>query len=298
MRIRSPVVFVAAAMTASGLLLSACATEDYVNMHVATVNARVDETNMNVSALGSRVGAVEQRIGGAEQAAEMPDRRVHADRVAEVTLADHLVDEDLLGGLVHDIHEAQEARGEVHLPDLHGPGEHEHSQHGGEHRHRGLSRQQHEPFRATVRDETTDQSEQQSGQGLQRGGDADGCGAAGESEDQPVLGDALHPTARVGQRLAEGEQSVVADAEGSEGGRVGGGDRRATGFQRGDQDGALDVVGGWVPPIVPSMDSFAKVISGISLIADHNEFGDAVYPPELLRTFLAVSQSLSFMSMK
>ena len=55
--------------------------------------------------------------------------------------------------------------------------------------------------------------EQQDRQELQAGRDAERPGAAGEREDQPVLGDALHPRADVGHQRAGGEQAVVADAE-------------------------------------------------------------------------------------
>lgn len=82
MRIRSPVVHVAAVVTASGLLLSACATEDYVNMHVGAVNMRVDETNARVSALDQRVGTVEQRVGAAEQAAANAQKTADAAAIA------------------------------------------------------------------------------------------------------------------------------------------------------------------------------------------------------------------------
>ncbi len=96
MRIRSPVVCVAAAVTASGLLLSACATEDYVNQHVAAVNARVDQTDMNVAALGSRVGTLEQRVGGAEQAAAGAQRSADAANAAAAAAAKgHFVDQVL-----------------------------------------------------------------------------------------------------------------------------------------------------------------------------------------------------------
>ena len=52
------------------------------------------------------------------------------------------------------------------------------------------------------------------GQELQAGRDAERAGAAGEREDEPVLGDALHPRADVGHERAGGEQPVVADAAG------------------------------------------------------------------------------------
>jgi len=61
--------------------------------------------------------------------------------------------------------------------------------------------------------------EQQHGQELEAGGDAERrAAAAGELEDQPVLGDALHPGAGVRDDAARGVEPVVAVAEGAEGG--------------------------------------------------------------------------------
>lgn len=51
-------VLLAATVVAGGLALSACATESYVDQHVAAVNTRVDETNAQLTALGSRVDGV------------------------------------------------------------------------------------------------------------------------------------------------------------------------------------------------------------------------------------------------
>ena len=61
--------------------------------------------------------------------------------------------------------------------------------------------------------------EEEHRQELQAGGDAQGGAAAvGEAEDQPVLGDALHPGAGVGHQAAERVAPVVGVVEGSEGG--------------------------------------------------------------------------------
>src|SRR5690606_40273725 len=50
-----------------------------------------------------------------------------------------------------------------------------------------------------------------------------GGGGAGEGEHQPVLGDALHPGADVGDDLAEEEQPVVPDPQRGEHGGLAGG---------------------------------------------------------------------------
>ena len=55
------------------------------------------------------------------------------------------------------------------------------------------------------------------GRNCRPGGDAEGgAGVAGQQQDQPVLGDALHPGADVGHEAAGGVQPVVAVREGAE----------------------------------------------------------------------------------
>ncbi len=56
----------AAAVVASGLALSGCATEKYVDEHVAAVNARVDAVDSKVTALSGRV----DQVAGSTQAAQ------------------------------------------------------------------------------------------------------------------------------------------------------------------------------------------------------------------------------------
>lgn len=53
-------ILAAATVAAAGLALSACATENYVDEHVAAVNSRVDQTDARVAALSSRVDGVER----------------------------------------------------------------------------------------------------------------------------------------------------------------------------------------------------------------------------------------------
>ncbi|MBO9558365.1 MAG: OmpA family protein [Caulobacter sp.] len=56
----------AAAVIAGGLALSGCATEQYVDEHVAAVNTRVDAVDSKVTALSGRV----DQVAGAAQAAQ------------------------------------------------------------------------------------------------------------------------------------------------------------------------------------------------------------------------------------
>lgn len=56
----------AVAVVASGLALSGCATEKYVDEHVAAVNARVDAVDSKVTALSGRV----DQVAGSAQAAQ------------------------------------------------------------------------------------------------------------------------------------------------------------------------------------------------------------------------------------
>jgi peptidoglycan-associated lipoprotein len=44
------------------LTLSGCATEDYVNQHIAAVNGRIDQTDAQVQAQGGRITALETKV--------------------------------------------------------------------------------------------------------------------------------------------------------------------------------------------------------------------------------------------
>ena len=112
---------------------------------------------------------------------------------------------------------AEQERQHVHVPGLH-PAEHgEHTEHCCRAPHGELGHHQHAALREAVGDHAGDGGEQQDRQELQTGRDAERPGAAGQREDEPVLGDALHPGADVRHQRAGGEQAVVAIAEGGEG---------------------------------------------------------------------------------
>jgi peptidoglycan-associated lipoprotein len=46
----------------AALTLSGCATEDYVNQHIAAVNGRIDQADAQVQAQGGRLSAVEAKV--------------------------------------------------------------------------------------------------------------------------------------------------------------------------------------------------------------------------------------------
>ena len=54
----------------ASVALGGCATEDYVNTHIAAVNARVDQTDGRLGALETRVTDVSQRTDTAAAAAQ------------------------------------------------------------------------------------------------------------------------------------------------------------------------------------------------------------------------------------
>ena len=54
----------------ASVALSGCATEEYVNAHIAGVNARIDQTDGRLGALETRVTDVSQRADAAAAAAQ------------------------------------------------------------------------------------------------------------------------------------------------------------------------------------------------------------------------------------
>lgn len=72
-------LLVTAALAASGLLVSACATEDYVNQQVAAVNAKVDQNAGQIQALN---GAVQDASRNAQEASARIEEHRSSQRVA------------------------------------------------------------------------------------------------------------------------------------------------------------------------------------------------------------------------
>ena len=63
-----------AAMVA-GVALSGCATEDYVDEHVAVVHTRVEEVSARVDSLAGQVSALNGRVDAAGQGAQAAQAR-------------------------------------------------------------------------------------------------------------------------------------------------------------------------------------------------------------------------------
>ena len=55
----------ASSLFAASVALGGCATEDYVDTHIAAVNARIDQTDGRLGALETRVADVSQRADAA-----------------------------------------------------------------------------------------------------------------------------------------------------------------------------------------------------------------------------------------
>ena len=101
----------------------------------------------------------------------------------------------------------------VDVPRATDSGDGEHAEQGGGGAHGHLGDDEDAPLRVAVGETPGDGRQQHDRQELEPGGDAEGAGAAGEREHEPVLGDALHPRADVGDERAGGEQPVVADPQ-------------------------------------------------------------------------------------
>ena len=59
-----------AAVAATSVFLSGCATEDYVNKHIAAVNARIDQTDAHVAAVEGKANEAAQAAAAANAAAQ------------------------------------------------------------------------------------------------------------------------------------------------------------------------------------------------------------------------------------
>jgi peptidoglycan-associated lipoprotein len=78
MKTYSKGIWLAAAVTVAGLSVSACATEDYVDQHIAVVHTRVEEVNSRVDALSGQVSALGGRVDGVERATQTAQARADA----------------------------------------------------------------------------------------------------------------------------------------------------------------------------------------------------------------------------
>lgn len=72
---RSNGIWVAAVVAVAGLSVSACATEAYVDEHVAVVHNRVEEVNTRVDGVAGQVTALSGRVDGVDRAAQAAQTR-------------------------------------------------------------------------------------------------------------------------------------------------------------------------------------------------------------------------------
>jgi outer membrane protein OmpA-like peptidoglycan-associated protein len=72
---RSNGIWVAAAVAVAGLSVSACATEAYVDEHVAVVHTRVEEVNTRVDGLAGQVTALGGRVDASDRSAAAAQAR-------------------------------------------------------------------------------------------------------------------------------------------------------------------------------------------------------------------------------
>src|SRR5699024_4090108 len=106
---------------------------------------------------------------------------------------------------------------QVDVPDLCRTSGGENTQTHREHPHGALREDQQASFVDPVHDRTAQEAEEEHRQELERRGQTESDSApATELEDQPVLGDALHPGTGVGQKLTQGVQAVITYGQGSE----------------------------------------------------------------------------------
>src|SRR6516164_8845052 len=157
------------------------------------------------------------RDGRADQPGRLEHRGVERDRGAEPAGGRDFGHERLPGRRVErEDHPAAE-REPVHVGRACRAGDRDDGQRSGRGGVQRLRGQQDAPLRQPVRHRPGVQAEQQHRQELQRHRHAHGRGAAGQAEYQPVLCDALHPRARIGEALAAEVDPVAARAEGGEG---------------------------------------------------------------------------------
>ena len=132
----------------------------------------------------------------------------------------HLGDERLASRVVDSGDHPHGEREGVHVPELRGAGDDEHTEDEAVEGEQALGDEEDPALRVAVGDGTGERREEEEGEELQAGDVAEVArGVVGEDgEDEPVLGYPSHPGPDVGEERAAGVDAVVADLEGAEGG--------------------------------------------------------------------------------
>ena len=154
--------------------------------------------------------------GRADDARRIEHRRVEGDRVSDVAAPDDLDHEALADGHVDRIGGAEEQCQDDDHPDLDDAGQREHGEDRGENHHHRLHDEDRLAFRQCVREDAAEQPEDHHRDELGGGDHAEPQRIVGELENQPGLGNLLHPGPDQRDELAAEEQLVVAVAEGAQ----------------------------------------------------------------------------------
>jgi peptidoglycan-associated lipoprotein len=86
-------LLVTAAMAASGLLVSACATEDYVNQQVGAVKSQVDAVNARVDQNSGQIQSLNGAVQDANRNAQQAAARIE-EHASSQTIANHVIATD------------------------------------------------------------------------------------------------------------------------------------------------------------------------------------------------------------
>jgi hypothetical protein len=140
--------------------------------------------------------------GGVDQDA------VESHRVDHLIGADQLDHEALARRVVDRVDRAAHENQREHHPRLDRAGHRQAPERERRDRHRGLRDDQQRALREAIRDHAAPGAKNEDRQELEGRGDADRDPASGQLEDQPHLGDHLHPVAAQGDDLA-GEVAPV-----------------------------------------------------------------------------------------
>src|SRR4051794_4697775 len=68
-------IWLAGAFAVTGLALSACATEDYVDQHLAAMNTKVESVDSHVNDVSGQVSAVNTRVSTVDTKAQSAQGR-------------------------------------------------------------------------------------------------------------------------------------------------------------------------------------------------------------------------------
>ena len=193
-----------------------------VRRAVGSMAASATSTAAKLAALMANAVPVAERADRqagnrrADDARRVEHRRVEGDRVADVAAPDDLDHEALADGHVDRIGGAEEQRQDDDHPDLDDTGQREHGEDGGEDHHHGLHDEDRLALRQRIREDAAEQPEDQHGDELRGSDHAEPEHVVGELEDEPGLGNLLHPRPDQRDELAAEEQLVVAVAEGAQ----------------------------------------------------------------------------------